>query len=301
MTTVPSQATWADAMCWGPGAPSAPIRRWLARRRLTPPMPARPEHQPGHAVLRLNPRPESMGGISDEQRDLADGQPPARIVQERGTAVACPAALRDPVRMQCRRWHRQARGSRLADVADEERSEPPGDSAAPSGVAGAHGEPPPTANASHEARVPLEERRSWRFRSVTGLYVMFLLATIGVTVLFAHRHQWVGFGVFLLVVLCLAPMTAIRAAGYGGLSDVKLDGDSGKEFAPIPEEVRTSGWWRAILWVWLAWAIVLSAGAVVTGVRHLWLAFAGALFSAGVCWIKLAVARAGYNPPDLEP
>lgn len=29
-----------------------------------------------------------------------------------------------------------------------------------------------------------------------------------------------------------------------------------KELAPIPEEVRRNGWWRAALWGWLVWAIL---------------------------------------------
>lgn len=129
--------------------------------------------------------------------------------------------------------------------------------------------------ADHEdERVPLQVRQSWWFRSSIGVFVLAFLAMISGAVRFAVMHQWVAFGVLQTVSWCFGVIAARMAAGYGWDED-KPDGGGAEELAPIPEEVRKNRWWRAALCGWLAWAILSSAEAVVTGVHHLWLAFAG--------------------------
>ncbi len=173
-------------------------------------------------------------------------------------------------------------------------------------------------------RVPPEIRRTWWFRSLIAFFTLVVLTGFGIAIRFALRHQWLAFGIMLTIAVCFAVIVSQRAAGYGWDDDKPARGggdsavscardasdqpDGGRasgvgeeELVPVPEEVRRTRWWRGVLWIWLGGAILLAVEAILTGLRHDWVALGFGLVGVAFCCIRLLFAWMGYEPPEFQP
>lgn len=69
----------------------------------------------------------------------------------------------------------------------------------------------------------------------------------------------------------------------------------------IPDDVRKSPWWKALLCLSFAWCAFLTYWTVRTGMHDLGWAFAGALWTALISWVAFIIIAGGHVPPKLSP
>ncbi len=116
----------------------------------------------------------------------------------------------------------------------------------------------------------------------------------------AHQHRWTQFG----------GLTWAAVVGVGiGLLGMKWPSLYEKRGPETLAEVEhlTPRWMLkpkmrlAAFWVWLAWALFLTAGTVLSGVMQKWAEFSGLLWAAFWCWVRFVYVLNRRMPPEPPP
>jgi len=154
--------------------------------------------------------------------------------------------------------------------------------------------PPAVADDGEESQGP-ESVIKWRLlvAAVFAFVAVLVVAWLFLTVRFALRQEWVGFGVFMV-----PGLTVVAALLYVKFAPDSED-DEPAEPGHISEKTRKSWLFRAFLGFLLAWCLALTVGAMSLAVRHQWLDFASTLLTAILSWIGLAFLFAGQTPIDF--
>lgn len=164
-----------------------------------------------------------------------------------------------------------------------------------------HLQEPGTSNTADDAgdeergRLPEAIRRTWWFRLIIGIMVAadLLLAGTAVRYFLMGGSGWIG-GVIATFFALIFGMIIYGMAKGGG-----FEREGPEPGAPIPTEVRRNWIWKAGLWWWFVWCVIVTIGAVYTVLRHEWYSVVGAVLLAVCSWLRLAIAAAGKVPPDM--
>ena len=111
--------------------------------------------------------------------------------------------------------------------------------------------PPPASEAGpaggdNDGRIPAAERRTWWFRSIIGIFVLFFLAIVGVAVHYLLKGGWAGWvtgGIILFLAVLFGVAIWLMALGYGWNSDADVEPGtpipcSGPEIAVVEGRAR---------------------------------------------------------------
>jgi hypothetical protein len=122
-------------------------------------------------------------------------------------------------------------------------------------------------------------------------FISLLLVGVGIDA--AVNGSWGQAAIRLAIGIAFGAGASVLLAGSGVAVGAHL-----KPGGKVPASIRSSRWWRHVLWMLALWALLLTCLALVDGVQGKWGDFFETLVAALGSWVALAIAVAGDMPED---
>jgi hypothetical protein len=142
-------------------------------------------------------------------------------------------------------------------------------------------------------RFPAEDRRTWWFRSLIALLAVLFAGLLAAGWIELRRN-----GVSVLVTAVIIGIFAIvcgvqvwgMALGYG-FKEPRPEAGS-----PVPQEVKKSRWWRAVLIWWAVFNVLATIAAISLAISGDWGNFTDFGVGSILSWIGFGIAASGKIP-----